>query len=244
MAAIKLKIKNKESAKKLQKILDNLTTFIKSKQLKKLLIGLLGIFIILASLDLGIFMYFKTQVLAYTNTGVIVTKKDAINRLLELPQYTQVTLQQLINDVTINQLVTFQAKKQKVTVSKEEINNRLKKNGQDPSKVDAQTLESLRVVMLMEKLAKVKEPTITDKQVKDFYDKNKSLYNLKKFDDKTKKQIKAYMRDQDVEAQIVKWLDGQIKDAGFVNLTNKQLKYKPLAGIKLFKICIKHLLAK
>ena len=245
MASITIKIRNKTLAQNLQNILNKTSSFLKGEIFKKLVVGVFSIILLGAALDFGTYWYFKTQVLAYAQNGIIVTKGEVTKRLLEIPPYTQITLQQLINDVAINQLVTIDAKKRRITVTTDEIKKRLQENGQDIKDIDAKTLESLKVVMLMEKLANVKEPTITDKQAKEFFERNKKIYNFKKFDDKTKKQIKAYLRDQQVEAQIVKWLDTRIKEIGFVSLIpNNQLKYKPLTGLRLMKICFKHLFTK
>ncbi len=227
--AIKIKMKKSK-----------LSDFLQSKWLKKTLLGLLLTFLLIGILDLSVFLYFKTNILAYTQkTGVLVHRCEIVDKLKQTPAYSTITLQQLLNDITVTKFVNAKAKEYNITVSQEEIEAKLKGTDEEVYKNNPDLIESTKTVILLEKLAKVKQPEISDKDIEKFYKENKELFKGKELKD-VKDQIKSYLESQEINKQIVAWLDQEVEKDTFVDLTTNTLKYKPGAGLKLLPVCINH----
>ncbi len=216
-----------------------------SPRIKKVLLSLTILLLLTLSLDLGTFLYFNTQVLAYsTKDKILVTKKDVTKRLFQISKYTSTNLQQLINDVAIQQLVITQAKKNKKFITKKQVIERLKKEGtKNPNE---ELVRSAQVILNIEQLLDKKPKPVTEKEIKDFYNANKKIaFDRKSFKD-VKEDIRKYLEAQRKQALIMEWVQEQLKNSNLTYTSEvKNNSYHLGKGLYLLKtVIIPYLLTK
>jgi len=229
---IRIKITNKKKAKAKKQGL----TF--PPKIKKFILSLIILILLIFSIDLGTFLYFNTQVLAYSSKEkILVTKGDVAKRLFQISKYTSTNLQQLINDVAIQQLVTTQAKKNKKFITKKQVIERLEKEGtKNPS---AELIRSAQVILNIEQMLDKKPKPVTEKEIEDFYNANKKIAFDKKSLKDVKDDIRKYLEAQKKQALIMEWVQEKLKNSK-LTYTNesKDSKYHFGKGLYLLKTII------
>jgi len=210
----------------------------KSKRFAKLVLTIGIIVLVGFILDLGSYLYFKKNVLAYTTkSGIVITKSQVAKRLFEVGNpLTPVTVQQLINDVLVTKLTDVYAAKNKVIITEAQVTQFLEESKKQNPSLDINDpvlRENVKKYLILKALA-VKEPvTVTDEEIRRFYNENKeALFKDKKFEE-VKEDIRLYLENQKIQEQIINWLDQKRKEEGFVDLNQAPLpQYKPGVGLK------------
>lgn len=192
-------------------------------KIKKILI----ILVVLLSLS-ALAFNFKSLLVAAVVDGKPVSRLY-LDRQLEKQGGKQVLENEVVKILILNE-----AKKQKLDVTSDEIDKKIKEietqvttgGSSLDSLLEAQgqtrdsLKEQIKVQLIIEK-ALAKDISITDQEVKDYYDKNKASYAKdSKFDD-LKEQIKGDLVQQKIGEKFQPWLDELKKKAKiyyFINL--------------------------
>ena len=144
-----------------------------------------------------------------------------LNSIL-VKRYGQSTLDEIINEKLLVDLAT----QNQITISQADLDAEVKKlednlGGKDKLAAamtqygldDKALQQQIRVRLLQQKLAEKLFPTtVTDEEVKKYFDDNKLVYKDKKFDD-VKTQIKQDLTDQKLQDQFMKWFQEQKQKA-------------------------------
>ena len=135
----------------------------------------------------------------------------------------------VLDSLITKSLVFEEAGKQKVSVSNDEVNQEIKKlednfnkQGQSLDQLlSAQGMtrkdleEQIRLQKIVEKIL-VKEVTVTDGEIKDYFDKNKtSLYKTSKFED-VREEIKKQLEQEKLSEKIQTWLSS-LRESAKIN---------------------------
>lgn len=140
-----------------------------------------------------------------------------LNKIL-IKRYGQTTLDELINEKLLSDLAT----QNQVTITATDIQSEVTKleetlGGKDKLEaamvqygLDQKQLESqIKIRLLQQKLAeKITPVTVSDEEVKKYYDDNKLVFKDQKFDD-AKDQIKKDLADQKLQTEFMKWFQDQ-----------------------------------
>lgn len=137
--------------------------------------------------------------------------------------------QKVLDSLITRSLVLQEAGKQKVTVSNEEVNKEIKslednftKQGQSLDQLlAAQGMvrkdleEQIRLQKIVEKIL-IKEVTVSDQEIKDYFDKNKdSLYKTSKFED-VREEIKKQLEQEKLSEKVQTWISS-LRESAKIN---------------------------
>ncbi len=217
-----------------------------SPQTIKILKVLFTLVILLFALDAAIQFYVKQTVVAESPQGYVVKKSDIVNRFLrtKLPTTPQVLIEYELS----KQIITREAKKQGINVTKAEIEQeleQLKKNygGEQVflRSIQAQglTLEDLKQLIKMkltlEKIVEkdYKEPS--QKELEEFFNqelKDSPEFKGKKFKDVVNKVKETYKKVKINELEKA-WLDSKMSEvsSSLKNYLEEPYKYWPGKGL-------------
>lgn len=156
---------------------------------------------------------FKALVVAATVNG------EPITRVAVLTQLEKEGGKQILDNLVTNSIILQEAKKEKVTVTSQEITDQvnkisdnLKTQGQDiDTALSAQGMtrndltDQVKLQLLVQKMAG-KDVTVSDKEVEDYFTQNKSSYpkNAKLADYKT--EIQSSLKQQKINEAITAWI--------------------------------------
>lgn len=173
----------------------------------------------------GLLYYFKGLFIVSLVNGQPITRLVLIQELEK--QGAKRTLQGLVTQTLIEQ----EAQKQNVSVADDEINKRiatiendLKKQGrtldealsfQGLSKDDLK--KQIRFQIMIDKMVG-KEIAVTNKEVDEYYEKNKDSYSQETDVLGVKTDIKEQLKQQKLSQKYQDWLDNLQKNAKIVNL--------------------------
>ena len=162
---------------------------------------------------LALFYFFRSfLVVAFVNGKPI--SRWALDRELE-----RVGGQQILNTKIAEMLVFQEAKKQKVSVNEEELNNEVKKL-EDSFKAQGQTLDDIlalqgqsrkeflrqiQLQLLVEKMLG-KDIQVTDEEIADYFEENKALFEKGATLESQKEEIKKTLADNKLSEKIQPWL--------------------------------------
>lgn len=217
-----------------------------SPQTIKILKVVFTLVILLFALDAAIQFYVKQTVVAESPQGYVVKKSDIVNRFLrtKLPTTPQVLIEYELS----KQIITREAKRQGINVTKAEIEQeleQLKKNygGEQVflRSIQAQglTLEDLKQLIKMkltlEKIVEkdYKEPS--QKELEEFFNqelKDSPEFKGKKFKDVVNKVKETYKKVKINELEKA-WLDSKMSEvsSSLKNYLEEPYKYWPGKGI-------------
>lgn len=171
----------------------------------------------------GLIYYFKGLFVAATVNGQVIT------RLALVREIEKQAGQQILDGLITKAIILQEAKKQKITVSKEEINQEVQKieeslKAQNQNLDDVLALENLSREELSERLElqKIieqlagKDIQITDEEINQYFEENKSFYPEASDEAKTKSQIKEQLRQQKINQNFQTILQS-LKNAAKIN---------------------------
>ena len=182
------------------------------KRLNLALLGKVGLVLLTGVIVFLIASRYRGLVLA----GIVNKQpvwRMSLNQAL-VKRYGKAVVEELIN----NELVQQEAGKLKLTVSDAEIDEEVKqlaeRIGGEQALKDALTQYGLsetelrgqmRITLLQRKIVeKITKVEVGDQEIKEYYEKNKSYYSGKKFDE-VKEEIKEILMDQKAQEEYSKW---------------------------------------
>ena len=178
-------------------------------KLKKLYVILAIVFVALALL---IFNYRGLFVAAVVNG-------EPISRLEIVKEAEKQSGKQTINNLVRNRLIEQEARKQKVTVSEQEIKDEVKKVEQTLSKqgqkldqvlaMEGINRDDLRKLLRLNKLIEKmvgKDIKISDKEIADYIEKNKDSLPQDQTEEQLKQTVSKELRQQALNQKLQKWL--------------------------------------
>lgn len=161
----------------------------------------------------AVLLRFKSVIIAATVNG------KPISRLSVIKELEKQGGRQILDNLVTNSLIEQEAAKEKVTVTKAEIDSQiaqitqsLKSSGQDlDSALKAQGMtqkdleDQITLKIMVEKMA-TKDITVTDKDVEDAFNKNKATYPKGTKIESVSDQIKKDLTNQKTNEAISNWL--------------------------------------
>jgi foldase protein PrsA len=177
-------------------------------------------FIIAILLLLVSLFYFKNQFVAALVNG------QPIWRLTLIRELEKQAGKQALDSLITRTLILQEAKKQKITVSKEEVDQEIKEiednltqQGQDFARLlEVQGMtrndlaEQIKIQKLIEKLVG-KDIEVSDKEVDEYISQNKDLIPKDSEPEETKASVKEQLRQQKLSDKVTEWLDSLQQNA-------------------------------
>lgn len=172
---------------------------------------------------LGLLYYFKNQFVVAIVNGQPISRLALIENLEK--QYRKQTLDALITEVLIFQ----EAKKQNINVSQEQVDQEVKKieerfsqQGQNLDQLlEAQGMtredlgEQVRIPKLLEKMAG-KDLQITDQELNDYIEKNKSLFPKEAKVEDIKENVREQLKQEKLNEEMQTFLK-KLRDNAKIN---------------------------
>lgn len=200
-----MKIKNK--------IFSILNKFVKNKKKIKAFPTVIIIFLVLVVIVSGLF-YFRSRLIVAVVNGQPITRFNLINELEK--QSGKKTLESLI----IKTLIFQEAKKQKISVSKEEVNQEIKQleesfssQGQDFNQVledqgmtQNQLQEQIEIQKIVEKIVSG-SVQITEEEVEKYLEENKELFPEGTSTEDVKAEVRQQLENQRLSEEIQTWIE-------------------------------------
>ncbi len=157
---------------------------------------------------------FKGVLVAATVNGEPISRISLINQLEKQGGKT------ILDNLVTNALILQEAKKQKVTVTQQEISDQitkisdnLKKQGQDLDQALASQgmtkndlNDQIKLQIIVQKLAG-QGIEVTDKEAQDYFNQNKTAYPKNSKFETVKDQIISDLKSQKLNEKISKWLN-------------------------------------
>jgi len=194
-------------------ILITFKKLLKNKKKIKALPSIIIIFLLLAILLGGLF-YFRSRLIVAVVNGRPITRFSLINELEK--QSGKKTLESLI----IKTLIFQEAKKQKISVSKEEVNQEIKQleesfssQGQDFNQaLEAQGMtqnqlkEQIEIQKIVEKIVSG-SVKITEEEVEKYLKENKELFPEGTSTEDVKAEVRQQLENQRLSEEIQTWIE-------------------------------------
>ncbi len=240
-------LKGPSSSKNIKRYLRSFVKKVSSKRFTfklptKALRILAAILIILIG-DLTIQYIFYRKVVAYSPRGIIISKEQLTERFLKSQEPTTPAL--LIKQLSAEQIITKEAKKEGIKVTDQDITQFLK----EITGLKEVTLESLALqsgltveefkekvvyALYLNKLVQINYSP-TEEEIKKYYEQNKELFFTNKKLEEVKDQIRELLINQKrFEAQS-QWFEGKLKEYNMVTLTSQSsFEYRLGSGINYF----------
>lgn len=164
---------------------------------------------------------------------VSIVNGEPISRLKLIQQLEKQNGQQTLKMIVTQTLIEQEAKKQKIAVAQNEINEKIEKIEDDLKKQNRKLedalsfqgmtrndlAEQLRFQSLIEKMIG-KNINVTDKEINDYIEKNRESYPQDAKIGDLKKEVEQQLRQQKLSEKYQSWLDGLQKNAKIVNFVN------------------------
>jgi len=196
---------------KKNKILTSIISFLKKK--KKSTPFLIISFLVIIILTGGLY-YFKNQFISATVNGQPIWRLSLIRELEK--QSGEATLENLVT----KSLILQEAKKQKVTISQEEIGQKMKElednftsQGQNLEELlEAQNMtrdqleEQIEVQLIIEKIVS-QDVEVTDEEAADYFEANPDYFPEGSDLESVKEEIRQQLQQQKSSDLIQSWLD-------------------------------------
>jgi len=194
-------------------ILTTFKKFLKNKKKIKSLPTIIIIFLVLVILISGLFFFRSRFIVAVVN-GQPITRFNLINELEK--QSGKKTLESLI----IKTLIFQEAKKQKISVSKEEVNQEIKQleesfssQGQDFNQAledqgmtQNQLQEQIEIQKIVEKIVSG-SVKITEEEVEKYLEENKELFPEGTSTEDVKAEVRQQLENQRLSEEIQTWIE-------------------------------------
>lgn len=153
---------------------------------------------------------FGKYVIVATVNNTPVTRWQLNNVLAE--RYGEATTEEIINRQLLQQL----AKKENISISKEELEKELasiKEQLGDVSVTDSQLRDSANIKLLVTKIADKKlDLSITDEEVSEYYTDNKTYFEKQKLED-VKEDIKETLKQLKLQQKFSEWFKAEREKA-------------------------------
>lgn len=194
-------------------ILTTFKKFLKNKKKIRSLPTIIIIFLVLVILVSGLF-YFRSRLIVALVNGQPITRFNLINELEK--QSGKKTLESLI----IKTLILQEAKKQKISVTKEEVNQEIKQleesfssQGQDFNQaLEAQGMtqnqlkEQIEIQKIVEKIVSG-SVKITEAEVEKYLEENKDLFPKETSIEEIKIEVRQQLENQRLSEEIQTWIE-------------------------------------
>lgn len=201
---------------KKNKTLSPIVNFLKKKRLSP---SLIIVFLVLVILLSGLY-YFKNQFISVTVNGQPIWRLTLIKELEK--QSGQATLENLVTKTLILQ----EAKKQKVVISQEEIDQKMKElednftnQGQNLDQLlEAQNMtrtqlrEQIEVQLIIERVVS-QNVEVTDEEITAYFEANTDYFPEGSDLESVKEEIKQQLQQQKSSDQVQSWLDALRENA-------------------------------
>jgi len=204
---------------KKNKIVTSIVDSLKKKNRAPLLIIVILVLVILT----GGLYYFKNQFISATVNGQPIWRLSLIRELEK--QSGEATLESLVT----KSLILQEAKKQKVTISQEEIDQKVKElednfisQGQNLDELlEAQNMtrdqleEQIEVQLIIEKIVS-QDAEVTDEEVADYFEANTDYFPEGSDLESVKEEIRQQLQQQKSSDLVQSWLDS-LRDSAQIN---------------------------
>ncbi len=181
------------------------------------------VFVLSAIVLAGLVYYFKGLFVAATVNGEIITRLSLVKEIEKQAG------QQILDGLVTKMIILQEAKKQNIFVSDGEVEAEIQKieeslksqnqNLDDVLVMEGLTREELRERIRLQKIIEVlagKDIQITDEEVNQYFEENKSFYPDASDETETKEQIREQLRQQKI-SQNFQTLLKSLRDAAKIN---------------------------